>query len=160
MSERTTADASDDQLHALIDATMRAVPAEISESFKLSAKCAPMNLAIDLLPQDALALRQYAGDFIHAIMVWEDAIVQFSAEIKNVLATNNGETLMQRIIEISPRRTEAYRALIEATVVDWRLALLTAPDLSIANLLHWRPEYAGRVTEIKRDEKSNDPTDR
>lgn len=147
--QRETEYPTTEQLEAIIEASMRAVPTEISaEAFVLDSETAEMKYAIDLLPHDALALRQYAGNFILAIMKWEQKIVQFSHIIAEALETGNGDNVIAVLKSVSPKRTEAYRALIDAALVDWRIALLTSADIQIDHFLYWLPEYAGRVTPI------------
>jgi len=100
---------------------------------------------VDLLPEDSNALRMKIHQMLSAFLAWERKALLLSDLVMAAVGTGDGDRVIKEIMAQSPIRAENNRKLREACVMDFRLLLLTSPDLELQNLLHWYPEYEGRA---------------
>lgn len=112
---------------------------------------------IDLLPQDSNALRMKIHEMLQAFLAWERKATLLSDLVMAAVGTGDGDRVIQEIMRQSPIRAENNRKLRAACTMDFRLLLLTSPDLELKSLLHWYPEYEGRARAVGMGQPAEQP---
>jgi hypothetical protein len=117
---------------------------ETEERLEEEMKNAPLTTHVDLLPKDADALRMKVHQMLTAFMAWERKSLLLSDLVMRAVASGDKDRVIEEILAQSPIRVANNRTLWEAVVTDFRLALLTSPDMKGKDLEYWLPEYKGR----------------
>jgi hypothetical protein len=127
------------------------IETELRQDLEMASE--PINVDVDLLPDDARALRQKVHQMLFAFITWERKAEILSDLVMVELATGDGDRVMKELVRQGPIRAKNNRALREAATMDFRLMLLTSPGMAGAALEHWLPEYKGRWREVPHSEE-------
>jgi hypothetical protein len=104
----------------------------------------PLHIEIDLLPQDANALRMKLHQLTMQGIIWQDESTRLSNLMMAVVCSKPPADVVKEIIRQGPERARNANAMISSFVQDFRLALLCSPDQDGDALEHYFPEYKGR----------------
>lgn len=114
------------------------LPEDFMDDFGKSAQ----RLIVDLLPEDALLIRQQGWRMMTAIMRYESRMSVLGKEVLDAIL--NGRSVNQAIWNPQPKRKHAIVDLAASVMMDFRVALLLSEDLRGEDLVRWLPEYEGR----------------
>jgi len=123
---------------------------DAEEALDQEMRNAPLFTHVDLLPQDSDALRLKIHLMLTEFMAWERKALTLSDLVMATVATGDGDKVIKEILSQAKVRSENNQRLRAACLMDFRLMLLTSPEMEGESLQHWLPEYEGRWEKLER----------
>lgn len=118
----------------------------------------PLHIEIDLLPQDANALRIKIHQLTMQSLLWQDESTRLSNLMMAMVCSKPPADVVREIIRQGPERARNANAMIASFVQDFRLAMLCSPDQDGDALEMYFPEYKGRWRYVGPAEIPVDPS--